>query len=37
MKAIFKILALVVLLFFFEGCKNEAPCTAIQGDWELVN
>jgi len=37
MKAILKILALVVVLFFFAGCKKEAPCTAIQGDWELVN
>ena len=36
-KEIFKILALVVVLFFFAGCKKEAPCTAIQGDWELVN
>jgi uncharacterized lipoprotein YajG len=37
MKVYFKILALVIVLFFFAGCKKQTPCVAVQGDWELVN
>lgn len=37
MKVLFKILVVVIVLFFFIGCKKDAACTAVQGDWELVN
>ncbi len=33
----YKILVVVIVLFFFLGCKKDAPCNAVQGDWELVN
>jgi hypothetical protein len=37
MKIVFKILVVVVVLSFFAGCKKDAACEAVQGDWELVN
>jgi hypothetical protein len=37
MKVYFKILFLVIVLFFFAGCRKSAVCVAVQGDWELVN
>jgi len=35
----YKILVVVIVLFFFLGCKKDTtiPCNAVQGDWELVN
>jgi hypothetical protein len=37
MKLILKVLIIVVVLFFFDACKKDPPCVAVQGDWELVN
>jgi hypothetical protein len=37
MKAAFKIIVVVIVLFFFAGCKKDAVCEGVQGDWELVN
>lgn len=37
MKVAFKIIVVFVVLFFFAGCKKEAVCNDVQGDWELVN
>jgi hypothetical protein len=37
MKVAFKIIVVVIVLFFFEGCKKDAVCEGVQGDWELVN
>lgn len=31
-----KISLVVLILFFFIGCKKETPCVEVQGDWELV-
>jgi hypothetical protein len=36
MYRLFKILIVLLVLFFFLGCKKEATCDAVQGDWELV-
>jgi hypothetical protein len=37
MKKLIKVLVVIVVLFFFAGCKKDAVCNAVQGDWELVN
>jgi hypothetical protein len=37
MKKIFRILVVIIVLFFFAGCNKEAVCETVQGDWELVN
>jgi len=37
MKLFQKILLVIVVMFFFLGCKKDANCNAVQGDWELVN
>ncbi len=37
MNKILKIAVVILILFFFLGCKKEATCDAVQGDWELVN
>ncbi|MFC5285148.1 hypothetical protein [Pedobacter alpinus] len=32
-----KIVACLMVLFFFLGCKKESTCkNVVQGDWELV-
>jgi|MesohylFT_1024984.scaffolds.fasta_scaffold03244_3 PBP1b-binding outer membrane lipoprotein LpoB len=38
MNKMYRIITLVILvLFFFSGCKKKAnSCDAVQGDWELV-
>lgn len=36
MKKLFKIFLVVIVLFFFAGCKKDAVCETVQGDWELV-
>ena len=37
MKVLFRIIVIVIVLFFFAGCSKDAVCEAVQGDWELVN
>jgi hypothetical protein len=37
MKNLYKIAAVLLIMFVFLGCKKEATCDAVQGDWELVN
>ncbi len=37
MKALFRILVVLIILFFFSSCSKDAVCEAVQGDWELVN
>jgi len=37
MKNLYKIAVVVLIMFVFLGCKKEATCVAVQGDWELVN
>lgn len=37
MKKLLKVLVVVMVLFLFAGCKKDAVCDAVQGDWELVN
>ena len=37
MKVLFKILVVVMVLFFFASCNKDAVCETVQGDWELVN
>jgi hypothetical protein len=34
---LFKILIVLLVLFFFLGCKKDSNCEgSVQGDWELV-
>jgi hypothetical protein len=37
MKVSFRIIVIVIVLFFFAGCSKDAVCNTVQGDWELVN
>jgi hypothetical protein len=37
MKKLYKIAVVLLVLVCFLGCKKEATCDAVQGDWGLVN
>jgi len=37
MNKLYRITVVVLVMFFFLGCKKKStPCDAVQGDWELV-